>query len=69
MHQILHDYFWIYTVVIVVLVSAVFYLMPKLTRRLEKIIERGLRGEKKSVAGKNQREAAFKAVKNRYKSF
>lgn len=69
MHQFLHDYFWIYIVVIVVLIGAVFYLMPKLTRRLEKIIERGLRGEKRKVAGNIERETASKAVKNRYKSF
>jgi ABC-type bacteriocin/lantibiotic exporter with double-glycine peptidase domain len=69
MHQYLHEYFWIYIVAIVVLVGAVFCLMPKLRKRLEKIIERGLRGEKRSVAGKNEREMASKAVKNRYKSF
>lgn len=69
MHQLLHDYFWIYVVIVVVIVGALFYFTPKLMRRLEKIIERRLRGEEKSVAGKPGRARTFETEKNRYRSF
>lgn len=65
MHQSLHDYYWIYAVVIAAIVGAVFYLTPKLAMKfLNKSVDRKNRPAKNSVSDK----AAAKN-KNRYKTF
>lgn len=70
MHQLLHDYFWIYVVIIAIVFGALFYFMPKLTSFLEKVIVGGrMRDAKKSVIRKNERETTSVKEKSRYKSF
>lgn len=65
MHQSLHDYYWIYAVVIAVLFGAVFYFTPKLVMKfLNKSVDRKDRRAKNSesdkIAGQN---------KHRYRTF
>lgn len=65
MRQSLHDYYWIYAVVVAVLFGAVFYFTPKLAMKfLSKSDDRKNRPGKNSVSDK----AAAK-YKNRYKTF
>ena len=66
MHQLLHDYFWIYNVVIVVLCGAVFYFTPKLVM---KFLSKGV--EEKQVRRVKKKEPDETAEKNRsrYKTF
>ena len=69
MHQLLHDYFWVYVVIIVAVCGAAVYLMPKLTGFLEKTIDRDLRGGQERIKQKGASETISENNKNRYKSF
>lgn len=65
MHQSLHDYYWIYAVVIAVLFGAVFYLTPKLAMKfLNKSVDRKNRRAKNDESGKTAGEN-----KHRYRTF
>lgn len=65
MHQSLRDYFWFYIVASVVLFGATIYLMPKLLRFMERIINRRQsRRAKKNGPGVNAEKN-----KNRYRTF
>lgn len=66
MHQSLHDYFWVYIVVVVVVCGALVYLMPKMTSFLEKVIVGGkMRDAKKPITRKKECETASEKDKNR----
>lgn len=65
MNQFLHDYFWIYIVIIVLLFSVVFYFTPKLVKFLDKVVS----GGKKAGVKKNESSKTAEKNKSRYKTF
>lgn len=65
MHRLFHDYFWLYVVALIILTGAIVYLMPKLTKFLNRLLET-------KILGRAREEQAAKAAaknKNRYKTF
>ena len=66
MHQLLHDNFWIYVCVIVVLTVAVFYYTPMAA---EFLWNKVTRTRKKTTTSKNAPDNTAEKSRRRYKTF